>query len=84
MRVLIPVDGSAHGTAAVAFVASRSTLIGAQPEVERLNVQLPMPPRAARGRPREGRDLPRGRGPGRAQTGAGVAEEGRFARAGAT
>ncbi|MDZ7652493.1 MAG: universal stress protein [Burkholderiaceae bacterium] len=53
MRILIPVDGSAHSTAAVAFVASRSTLIGAQPEVELLNVQLPVPPRAARAVGRE-------------------------------
>jgi nucleotide-binding universal stress UspA family protein len=53
MRILIPVDGSAHSTSAVAFVASRSTLIGAQPEVELLNVQLPIPPRAARAVGRE-------------------------------
>lgn len=53
MRILIPVDGSAHSTAAVAFVASRSTLVGAQPEVELLNVQLPIPPRAARAAGRE-------------------------------
>jgi nucleotide-binding universal stress UspA family protein len=53
MRILIPVDGSAHSNAAVAFVASRSTLIGAQPEVELLNVQLPIPPRAARAAGRE-------------------------------
>jgi nucleotide-binding universal stress UspA family protein len=48
MRILIPVDGSAHSSAAVAFVASRGTLIGAQPAVELRNVQLPIPPRAAR------------------------------------
>lgn len=53
MRILIPVDGSAHSAAAVAFVASRSSLIGAQPEVELLNVQLPIPPRAARAVGRE-------------------------------
>ncbi|MCU0940168.1 MAG: universal stress protein [Burkholderiaceae bacterium] len=53
MRILIPVDGSAYSTAAVAFVASRSTLIGAQPEVELLNAQLPIPPRAARAVGRE-------------------------------
>lgn len=53
MRVLIPVDGSAHSNAAVAFVASRSTLIGAQPEVELFNAQLPIPPRAARAAGRE-------------------------------
>ncbi len=48
MRILIPVDGSAHSTAAIAFVASRRTLISGQPAVELLNVQLPIPPRAAR------------------------------------
>jgi nucleotide-binding universal stress UspA family protein len=53
MKILIPVDGSAHSTAAVAFVASRSTLIGAQPEVELLNAQLPIPLRAARAAGRE-------------------------------
>lgn len=47
MRILLPVDGSRHSRAAVAFVASRTTLIGAQPEIVLLNVQLPMPPRAA-------------------------------------
>ncbi|MCE2645401.1 MAG: universal stress protein [Burkholderiaceae bacterium] len=53
MKILIPVDGSAHGAAAVAFVASRGTLIGTQPEVELLNVQWPIPPRAARAAGRE-------------------------------
>lgn len=53
MKILIPVDGSSYSDAAVAFVASRSTLIGAQPEVELLNVQLPIPPRAARAVGRE-------------------------------
>ncbi|MCU0952695.1 MAG: universal stress protein [Burkholderiaceae bacterium] len=48
MKILIPVDGSACSDDAVAFVASRSTLIGTQPDVELLNVQLPVPPRAAR------------------------------------
>lgn len=53
MKILIPVDGSAHGAAAVAFVASRGTLIGTQPDVELLNVQWPIPPRAARAAGRE-------------------------------
>jgi nucleotide-binding universal stress UspA family protein len=53
MKILIPVDGSAHSTAAVSFVASRSTLIGAQPKVELLNVQLAIPLRAARAVGRE-------------------------------
>jgi nucleotide-binding universal stress UspA family protein len=53
MRILLPVDGSACSDAAVAFVASRSTLIGSQPEIDLLNVQLPIPPRAARAVGRE-------------------------------
>jgi nucleotide-binding universal stress UspA family protein len=48
MRILIPVDGSKHAMAAVQFVASRSTLVGAEPEIELLNVQAPVPARAAR------------------------------------
>lgn len=48
MRILIPVDGSKHAMAAVQFVASRTALIGANPEIELLNVQAPVPARAAR------------------------------------
>lgn len=48
MKLLVPIDGSEHAKAAVDFVASRTTLIGTHPEVELLNVQLPVPPRAAR------------------------------------
>lgn len=48
MRILIPVDGSRHSNAALAFAAARSTLIGTQPDVELINVQLPIPSRAAR------------------------------------
>jgi nucleotide-binding universal stress UspA family protein len=48
MKILVPVDGSKHAKAAVDFIASRTTLIGRNPEVELLNVQLPVPPRAAR------------------------------------
>ncbi|MFN9479171.1 MAG: universal stress protein [Betaproteobacteria bacterium] len=48
MKILVPVDGSKYSAAAVAFIASRSTLIGGAPEVELLNVQLPVPVRAAR------------------------------------
>jgi nucleotide-binding universal stress UspA family protein len=47
MKILVPVDGSRFGRAAIAFVASRSTLIGADPQVELLNVQPPVPVRAA-------------------------------------
>ncbi len=48
MRILVAVDGSKFSRAAVEFVASRSTLIGIDPEVHLLNVQLPIPPHAAR------------------------------------
>ncbi len=48
MKILVPVDGSKFSTAAVDFIASRTTLIGGSPEVELLNVQLPIPVRAAR------------------------------------
>ena len=48
MRVLLPIDGSIFSNAAVSFMASRDTLIADQPEVELLNVQYPVPPRAAR------------------------------------
>jgi nucleotide-binding universal stress UspA family protein len=47
MKILIPVDGSKFSKAAVEFVASRSTLIGKNPAVELLNVQAPVPARAA-------------------------------------
>jgi len=48
MKILAPVDGSKYSRAAIEFIASRATLIGASPEVELLNVQLPVPVRAAR------------------------------------
>ena len=48
MRILMPIDGSVYSNAALSFVASRSTLIGSQPDVEVLNVQYPVPLRAAR------------------------------------
>jgi len=48
MRILMPVDGSEYSDAAVAFVASRATLLAKPTEVELLNVQHPLPPRAAR------------------------------------
>ncbi len=48
MRILVAVDGSKFSRAAVEFVASRSTLIGVDPEVHLLNVQLPIPAHAAR------------------------------------
>jgi nucleotide-binding universal stress UspA family protein len=48
MRILLPVDGSKHCRAAIDFVASRSTLIGKDPTVEIVTVQVPVPARAAR------------------------------------
>jgi nucleotide-binding universal stress UspA family protein len=39
MRILVPLDGSESSGRAIAFLASRSTLIGAEPEVHLLNVQ---------------------------------------------
>jgi nucleotide-binding universal stress UspA family protein len=48
MRILIPVDGSSFSKSAVDFVASRTTLIQHQPEVELLNVQYPVSARVGR------------------------------------
>jgi nucleotide-binding universal stress UspA family protein len=48
MRILVPVDGSKVSQAAVSFIASRVSLIGTDPQVQLLNVQLPIPVRAAR------------------------------------
>ncbi len=53
MRILMPIDGSPHSKAALAFIASRSGLIDAQPEVELLNVQYPVSARVARGAGKE-------------------------------
>lgn len=48
MRILVPVDGSDFSKSAVEFIGSRTTLIGGEPEITLLNVQLPVPVRAAR------------------------------------
>jgi nucleotide-binding universal stress UspA family protein len=48
MKILIPVDGSKYSRAAVDFVATRATRVGADSEVEVLNVQLEIPVRATR------------------------------------
>jgi nucleotide-binding universal stress UspA family protein len=53
MRILVPLDGSEYSKRAVAFLASRSTLIGAEPEVHLLNVQPTIPRQAAAGLGRE-------------------------------
>jgi nucleotide-binding universal stress UspA family protein len=48
MKLLVPVDGSKYSQAAIHFIASRSALIGTDAQVELLNVQAPVPVRAAR------------------------------------
>ena len=48
MKILIPVDGSVYSDNAVAIVASRTTLIGTEPQIVLLNVQAPLPARASR------------------------------------
>lgn len=47
MKILIPVDGSAHADAALDFVATLASLTPDSTDVQLLNVQLPIPPRAA-------------------------------------
>ena len=54
MRILMPIDGSPHSKAALAFIASRSTLIKSQPDIELLNVQYAVSSRVVRA---AGRDL---------------------------
>ncbi len=48
MKILVPVDGSKYSRTAIEFIASRSTLVGSNPDVQLLNVQAPVPVRAAR------------------------------------
>lgn len=48
MQILVPVDGSRPSAAALEFVASRASLTGVDPDVRLLNVQFPIPLRAAR------------------------------------
>ena len=48
MRILIPIDGSVYSDNAVAFVSSRTALIGRDPTIVLLNVQAPLPARASR------------------------------------
>lgn len=48
MRILVPVDGSTNSLNAVSFISTRKTLLGSNPEIELLNVQLPLPARACR------------------------------------
>lgn len=53
MKILIPVDGSAHANAALAFVASRSTLLGEDPAIQLINVQPSISARITRAVGRE-------------------------------
>lgn len=48
MRLLVPVDGSPCSEAALRFVAARSNLLEAHPQIDVLNVQYPIPPRPGR------------------------------------
>ena len=53
MKILIPIDGSDQSNAALDFVASRSTLIGQDPEIHLLNVQPTLSVRVSRAIGRE-------------------------------
>ena len=53
MKILMPIDGSTFSKAALSFIASRSTLIKSQPDVELLNVQYPVSARVSRGAGKE-------------------------------
>ena len=53
MRILMPIDGSTFSNAALSFIASRSSLIESQPDVELLNVQYAVSARVARAAGRE-------------------------------
>lgn len=48
MKLLIPIDGSPYSDVAISFVASRPALLATPPQIDLLNVQLPLPPRAGR------------------------------------
>lgn len=48
MRILIPIDGSTNSLNALMFVSTRKTLLGSNPTIELMNVQLPLPARASR------------------------------------
>lgn len=48
MRILIAVDGSAHSTRAVEFVAGHTAWLRADPDVHLLNVQFPIASNKAR------------------------------------
>ena len=47
MKILVPYDGSSYSQNSLEFVASRTTLLGREPEIRLLVVQEPLPERAA-------------------------------------
>ncbi len=48
MKVLLAVDGSKHTKKMLAYLSTHEGLLGTTPEYVVLNVQMPIPPRAAR------------------------------------
>ena len=48
MKILLPIDGSEYSKNASDFVASRTTVLGNNPTIELLNIQVPLPARASR------------------------------------
>ncbi len=48
MKILMPVDGSPYSDAALQFIASRQFPEAQHPQIDLLNVQRPLPPRAGR------------------------------------
>lgn len=48
MKLLVPVDGSPYSEAALRFIAARRFSPGTHPQIDLLNVQYPVPPRAGR------------------------------------
>ncbi|MDO4936319.1 MAG: universal stress protein [Sutterellaceae bacterium] len=48
MKILVPIDGSAYSENSLAFIASRTSMLGKSPEIELLVVLDPLPARAAR------------------------------------
>ena len=48
MKILVPIDGSTYSDNSLAFVASRTSLLGQNPQIELLVVLDPLPVRAAR------------------------------------
>ncbi len=47
MKILLPVDGSGHSRGTLKFLASRKTLLSEHPALDVINVQPPLPARAA-------------------------------------